>query len=60
MEPYNYSLKDSAIITWQCDCCKKIIDKEHELWVKEDGLSNVYHFSCYNVMKAKEQEKEKL
>jgi hypothetical protein len=53
----NYSLKDVADITffYICPCCKGKIE-EDELWTEEDNTR--YHFSCYNMKKAKEQEQE--
>lgn len=55
----NYSLKDSGYITWECPCCKKPINKDEELWVRDEvgQLHNVYHFKCYNEMKAEENKK---
>jgi len=37
-----------------CPSCNKVVDKEKQLYVIDE--LNIYHYSCYNYMKAKQKE----
>jgi len=50
---YGYSRMKQDVIGI-CPCCNKEV-RENQLYVEAD---DVYHFSCYNEMKAEEEECE--
>jgi hypothetical protein len=41
-------------MTSVCPCCNKPIDLKHDLWTEDEW--SYYHYACYNLMKAKEQD----
>jgi hypothetical protein len=40
-----------------CPCCNEHV-YEDELWVEDEELPIIYHYSCYNIMKESEEEQE--
>jgi hypothetical protein len=48
---------DTIKILGTCPCCDEHVH-EDELWVEDEELPVIYHYSCYNMKKESEEEQE--